>query len=100
MKIPGRPNQEEWCQIREILVWFNKNLPTPPERFATDRAVFWFKAGSKESISHVWELVHALRMHGYLVEVHKCRRLANIAYEDKHQVAAYPSKLDSRITVQ
>ena len=96
----GSLDQEEWRRIREILIWFNKNLPTPPERFSADRAVFWFKASSKESISQVWELVHALRLHGHHVEVHKCRHYANVAYEDNNQVAAYPSKSDSKVTIQ
>jgi hypothetical protein len=58
----GSLDQGEWKRIREILIWFNKNLPTPPGRFSAGRAIFWFKAGSKESISQVWELVHALRL--------------------------------------
>lgn len=93
-------DHDEWKRIREILIWFNKNLPTPPQRFSAGRAIFWFKASSKESISHVWELVHALRLHGYLVEVQKCRSLANVAWEDQHQVAAYPSDLDGKVTIQ
>jgi hypothetical protein len=96
----GCLDQDEWTQIREILIWFNKNLPTPPDKFSADRAIFWFKGRSKDSISHIWELVHALRLHGYHVEVHKCRHLANIAYEDKFQVAAYPSIRDGKVTVQ
>src|SRR5215468_4129164 len=51
----GSLDQEELRRIREILIWFNKNLPTPAERFSADRAVLWFKASSKE-ISQVWEL--------------------------------------------
>lgn len=90
----------EWKRVREILIWFNKNLPTPPDRFSAKRAIFWFKSSSEESIRHVWELVHALRFHGYQVEVHKCRRLANIVWEEHHQVAAYPSERDGKITVQ
>ncbi len=96
----GSLSHDEWTQIREILIWFNKNLPTPPDRFSADRAIFWFKGRSKEGISHIWDLVNALRLHGHHVEVHKCRRLANIAYEDEYQVAAYPSKLDGKVTVQ
>ncbi len=96
----GSLNSDEWNRLREILIWFNKNLPHPPDRFSANRAIFWFKSGAKESIGQIWELVRALRLHGHHVEVHKCRRLANIAYEDQYQVAAYPSERDGTITVQ
>jgi hypothetical protein len=91
---------DERKQLREILIWFNKNLPHPRAGFSANRAIFWFKSSAKESMLQIWELVHFLRLHGYHVEVHKCRRLANIAYEDRYQVAAYPSELDGKITVQ
>jgi hypothetical protein len=77
-----------------------KVLPTPPKSFTTGRAIFWFKSSAQESIRNIWELVHLLQDHGHYVEVHKCRRLGNILWEDKFQVAAFPSKLDGRITVQ
>lgn len=96
----GTLDTDEWRRVREILIWFNKNLPHPPEKFSADRAVFWFKASAKESIAQIWELVHALRIHDHHVAVYKCRRLANISYEDKYQVAAYPSELDGKITAQ
>jgi hypothetical protein len=93
-------DSDEWKRLREIPIWFNKNLPHPPDRFFADRAIFWFKSSAKESIGRIWELVHALRIHDYHVAVYKCRRLANIAYQDKYQVAAYPSELDGKITIQ
>jgi len=92
--------RDEWKHVREILDWFNDNLPHPPKNFTAGRAIFWFKSSAEKSIEYVWELVHLLRHHGHYVEVHKCRRLGNILYEDKFQVAAFPSKLDGRITVQ
>jgi hypothetical protein len=80
--------------------WFNENLSSPPDSFYTSRAIFWFKSNAHENISRIWELVHLLRLHGYHIEVYKCRRLANVCYEDDFQVAAYPSAKDGRITVQ
>ena len=96
----GDLTTNEWKRVREILNWFNQNLPHPPKSFSASRAIFWFRAGAKESIQQIWELVHLLRVHSYHVEIHKCRRLANILYEDRFQVAAYPSERDGRITVQ
>jgi hypothetical protein len=95
----GDLDRTEWTRLREILIWFNKNLPSP-ESFSADRAIFWFKSAADESIKRVWDLVHILRAHECHVVVHKCRRLGNICYEDKFQVAAYPSKLDGRVNVQ
>ncbi len=93
-------NGDEGKRLREILMWFNKNLPHPPKNFSANRAIFWFKSGAKESIGRVWDLVHLLRLHGHHVEVHKCRLLANICYKDQYQVAAYPSERNGKTTVQ
>jgi hypothetical protein len=93
-------NSEDRIQLREILNYFTKNLPTPGKNFDANRAIFWFKSSAKENVAAVWELVHFLRLHDHHVEVHKCRRLANILFEDKYQVAAYPSRLDEKITIQ
>ncbi len=91
---------DEWKRVRDILDWFNAHLPHPPKNFTKGRAIFWFKSSAKESTRKVWELVQVLRQYDHHVEVHKCRRLGNILYEDKLQVAAYPSKLDGKITIQ
>jgi hypothetical protein len=95
----GDLSPDEWKRLREILDWFNENLSHPPENFAAGRAIFWFKPSAGESIRNVWGLVHVLQQHRHYVELQKCRRLGNIFYEDKLQVAAFPSKLDGRITV-
>jgi hypothetical protein len=91
---------EESKRLRELLDWFNENLPSPPDDFYASRAIFWFKSSALKSISRIWELVQMLRLHGYHVQVYKSRHLANVSYEDEYQVAAYPSDRDARITVQ
>ena len=96
----GDINQEEWNRLRQHLDWFNSKLPHPPKGFDADRAIFWFKSSATESIRQIWELVFLLREHSCHVEVHKCRRLANILYEDEFQVAAYPSNRDAKITTR
>jgi hypothetical protein len=92
--------KEESKQLRELLDWFSENLPNPPDDFYASRAIFWFKSTAHETIARIWELVYLLRLYGYHIEVYKTRRLSNMCYEDEFQVAAYPSKRDSRITVQ
>lgn len=96
----GDLTADEWNRMHEILNWFSKHLPHPPGDFNICRAIFWFKSSARDSIGQIWELVEMLRQHGHYIEVHKCRRLANIRYQDHLQAAAYPSELDGRITVQ
>ena len=96
----GDLNSEEYRQLRTLIDEFNESLPGPPDEFRASRAIFWFKSTAKKNIRRVWELVQILRGDGYYVEVHKCRRLANICFEDKFQVAAYPSDRDVMITIQ
>jgi hypothetical protein len=93
----GRLDADEARRLREELSWFEENLPAPSEHFCAWRAVFWFKAGAREQVCQAWGLACLLRLHGLHVEVYKCRRLANLVYEDAGQVAAYPSKRDGRI---
>jgi hypothetical protein len=96
----GDLSATEWKRAQEILNWFSRYLPNPPDSFQRRRATFWFKSSSKLSIRKIWELIEVLRQHNHYVEVHKCRRLANVCYSDDFQVAAYPSDLDGRITIQ
>src|SRR6185312_3288514 len=96
----GDLTKDERNQLREMTIWFNVNLPTPPKRFDSRRAVFWFKSIANENIRKIWELVQFLRQHGHHVEVHKCRRQGNIVWEDGYQAAAFPSELDGKITIQ
>jgi hypothetical protein len=86
---------DERNQIQEALIWFNKNLPSPRWQYA-NRAIFWFKSSAEESVRRMWELANLLRVHGYHIELQKCRELGNIVYEDEYQVAAYPSMNDKR----
>ena len=51
----GTLKGDEWKRVRGILDWFNKNLPHPPDDFATGRAIFWFKSSAKECIGQIWE---------------------------------------------
>jgi hypothetical protein len=86
--------RDEYLQLREVLIWLNKNLPSP--RVQRARAIFWFKSEANECIDRMWNLVNLLRFHGYLVEIQKYRGLGKIFYEDDFQVAAAPSKSDRK----
>ena len=90
----------ESTAIADLLYWFEKNLSSPPKSFVASKAIFWFRSDAKETIDRIWELVHFLRTHGYHVDIYKCRRLANITWQDKFQVAAYPSPKDAKVSVK
>jgi hypothetical protein len=93
----GDLNADEFKHLRSILDWFNVNLSQPPKKFAAGRAIFWFRADAHDSIDKIWEMVNLLRAHDRHIIIHKCRRLANVTYSDKFQIAAFPSALDDRI---
>jgi hypothetical protein len=90
----------EWKVLRNLLDWFKENLPSPPDSFYASRAIFWFKSNAGESISRIWEMIYLLKAHAYHIEVYRCPRLGNISYEDKFQVAAYPSDRDGKIIIR
>src|SRR5579864_1131836 len=71
----GDLDSDEWKLLREILNWFNENLPHPPKKFSAGRAIFWFRSTAHESINRVWEMIHILRAHDRHIVVYKCRRL-------------------------
>jgi hypothetical protein len=95
----GDLSPEERTQLDDILIWFDKNLPSPDSanfRNRSYRATFWFKSEADDCISRIWEMARLLEYHGYLIEMRKCKWLGNIVYEDKFQVAAIPSKDDRK----
>lgn len=91
---------DEEQQLRILVNWFEKNLPVPRNPEITERAVFWYLASSRACIRRMWELTNLLRSHDYGVQVLKCRQLGNIVYRDRHQVAAYASERDDRVTIK
>src|SRR5262249_28115553 len=89
----GELSPDQRDQLRELMIWFNKNLPSPKIGYAS-RAIFWFKSDAEDCIKRMWELVNLLREYGYHVDMYKYRELGNIIYEDRFQVACYPSNDD------
>jgi len=91
---------EEKKRLQEILIWFNRNLPAPDKPYITGNVTFWFKTVAQEHIRRMWDLVHILRAHGHLIEVHKRAYLYDIVYWDEHQVAARFSRADGKRTIK
>lgn len=90
---------DERKRLQEVLIWFSKNLPAPNKPYITGNVMFWFKTTAQEHIRRMWELVHILRAHGYLVEVHKRDYLYDLVYWDEYQVAARFSRADGKRTI-
>lgn len=93
----GELSPDEWQIMRGLLDWFNEHLPHPPKAFNSARAIFWFRDDAQECIRKVWEVAFLLREHDRNVIVHRCEKLANVKYSDHLQVAAFPSKGDTRV---
>lgn len=92
-------SDEEEKHLRELLGWFEGNLPIAKSARITRRAIFWYhgSATARDCIQRMWELVNILRMHGYVIELQTCQRLGNVRYSDSYQVAAFPHPQDAPI---
>ncbi len=76
--------------LKEILVWFEKNLPLPDRSRLDERAIFWFKGGADECARRIWDLAGIVEGHGLATELVKTTRPGYVVYEDDYQVAAIP----------
>jgi hypothetical protein len=75
-------------RLRAHLDWFGANLASPG--LDEDRAVFLFKSEAIECTRRIWDLVHALREVGVLVQMQVYEKPGRIVYEDALQVAVIP----------
>jgi hypothetical protein len=56
-------------ELNELRAWFSENLEKPTS-FGRDKlrlGISWFKTGSTEHISRIWEMVHILERNGIYV---------------------------------
>jgi len=92
-------SDEEEKHLRQLLNWFEANLPIAKSVRVTRRAIFWYRgsATARDCLRRMWELAGILRSHGYVVELQTCQRLGNVRYMDNYQVAAFPHSQDAPI---
>jgi hypothetical protein len=79
-------------ELNEMRAWFNKNLGKPTS-FGRDKfrfGVCWFKTGSTEHISRIWEMVHILERNGIYVKKIRTDKPGYVIYEDEWQLVAEP----------
>lgn len=86
----GDLGPDEVRSLKSVLLWFERNLPTPDRSRLDTRAIFWFKADAVEAARRVWELAEVVKRHGLAAEVVKTTRPGYLVYEDDYQVAAIP----------
>ncbi|MGI9474630.1 MAG: hypothetical protein ACR2NZ_24055 [Rubripirellula sp.] len=79
-------------RLRELLMWFNRNLTVPSLDDSDWRCLFWFCSNSQPVISRLWELAHVLEDEGVFVTKVRTSQPGMIVYRDEHQVAAKPRR--------
>jgi len=76
--------------LRELLGWFNQNIPIPRRRRWKSRSIFWFKGYDGEWVDYFERLCQFLCRWYDRVEVLETRKPGYLIYEDDYQVAAIP----------
>ena len=80
--------------LEAVFDWLNEHLPCPPFEAKlrsgewTADAVSWFRAGAREPLGRLWDIVAILREHGVPVRLIKTERPGKIVYADEYQVVA------------
>jgi hypothetical protein len=79
-------------ELNELRAWFSENL-SKPTSFGRDKlrlGICWFKTGSTEHISRIWEMVQILERNGIYVKKIRTDRPGYVIYEDEWQLVAEP----------
>lgn len=86
-------------RIREVLVWFNRNVTVPALEDSDWRSLFWFRSSSQAVIGRLWELAYLLEDEGVFVTKVRTSQPGMIVYRDEHQVAAVPQRKTQALRV-
>src|ERR1700730_9360143 len=76
--------------LNELRAWFSENLEKPTS-FGRDKlrlGICWFKTGSAEHISRIWEMVSILERNGIYVKKIRTDKPGYVIYEDEWQLVA------------
>jgi len=79
-------------KLNELRAWFSENLEKPSSfgRGKLSLGICWFKAGSAEHLSRIYEMVHILERAGICVKNIKTDKPGYVVYEDEWQLVAEP----------
>jgi hypothetical protein len=84
-------------ELNELRAWFSENLEKPTS-FGRDKlrlGICWFKTGSAEHISRIWDMVRILEHNGIYVKKIRTHRPGYVIYEDEWQLVAEPFRKDT-----
>lgn len=79
-------------ELIKLRAWFGENLKEPTS-FGRDKprlGICWFRTGSTEHISRIWEMVHILERNGIYVKKIRTDNPGYVIYEDRWQLVAEP----------
>jgi hypothetical protein len=79
-------------ELNKLQARFSKNLEKPTS-FGRDKfrlGICWFKIGSSEHISRIWEMVHILERNGIYVKKIRTEKPGYVIYDDEWQLVAEP----------
>lgn len=79
-------------ELNELRGWFGENLEKPSSfrRATLRRGICWFKTGSVQHISRIWEMVRILERNGIYVKKIRTDKPGYLVYEDEWQIVAEP----------
>lgn len=79
-------------ELNELRMWFSEKLekPTSFGRDTLRLGICWFKTGSTEHISRVWEMARILERNGIYVKKIRTDKPGYVIYEDEWQLVAEP----------
>ena len=84
---------ETWhdVEIREIIDFYNENLPVPRvlEDYESRRALSWFKELAVDFVQKMWRLAEILKEYGVQVNVVRARYPKLVLYSDDYQVVTH-----------
>jgi hypothetical protein len=80
------------AELNELRAWFSENLkkPTSFGRARLRLGICWFKTGSTQHISRIWEMVRILERNGIYVKKIRTDKPGYVIYEDEWQLVAEP----------
>ena len=79
-------------ELNELRAWFSEHLekPTSFGRGKLAVGICWFKTGSAEHVSRVWQIVAILERNGIYVKKIRTDKPGYVIYEDEWQLVAEP----------
>lgn len=86
-----RLSRSDEKSLRDLLAWFQTELPVPPQGLIPERATFWYIDAGPFAL-RMWDMARLLDDYGYQTERVTTRRVGRVVYQDRYQFAALATK--------